>query len=117
MKSDLSGRNESLSKFVKLCDREFKQTLINSINMGQKVFAFLFLLLCICSVTCAQTAEYNQFTSEIQFARAINDKWSGELDLLGTFSSTPTESRPLKTNIQRAVSIYGHYYYSSRWKF
>jgi hypothetical protein len=90
---------------------------MNSINMGQKVFAFLFLLLCICSVAYAQTAEYSQFSNEIQFARAINDKWSGELDLLGTFSSTPTETRPLKTNIQRAVSIYGHYYYSSRWKF
>ncbi|NTW25794.1 MAG: DUF2490 domain-containing protein [Lentimicrobium sp.] len=85
--------------------------------MGNKTFTTLLILLGICSGTFAQTAEYSQFSSEIQFARAISDKWSGEVDLLGTFSSTPTESRPLKTNVQRGVSIYGHYYYSSRWKF
>ncbi|MHC1778014.1 MAG: DUF2490 domain-containing protein [Lentimicrobium sp.] len=85
--------------------------------MGLKAIIALIVFLSICSGTHAQTAEYSQFSNELQFARAISDKWSGELDLLGTFSSTPTETRPLKTNIQRAVSIYGHYYHSSRWKF
>lgn len=85
--------------------------------MGLKSVAALLILLCICSGAHAQTTEYSQFSNEFQFARAINGKWSGELDLIGVFSSTPTESRPLKTNVQRAVSLYGHYYHSSRWKF
>jgi hypothetical protein len=65
----------------------------------------------------AQNTSYNQWANEIQFARAINDKWAGEVMLGGTFSSTQTESRILETNIQRYVFGWAHYYFSPRWKF
>jgi hypothetical protein len=65
----------------------------------------------------AQNTSYNQLGNELQFARAINDKWAAELYLGGTFSSTPYESKVLNTNIQRYFFAWGHYYYSPRWKF
>lgn len=64
----------------------------------------------------AQNTSYTQLANEVQFARAINQKWAGELYLGGTFSNTPTENRVLKTNIQRYFFVWGHYYYSPRWK-
>jgi hypothetical protein len=78
---------------------------------------FLVFLVFIFSVTVkAQTASYTQLGNELQFSRAINDKWAAETWLGGTFSSTPTESHVLKTNIQRYIFIWGHYYLSPRWK-
>jgi hypothetical protein len=65
----------------------------------------------------AQNTSYTQWGNELQFARAINDKWAGELFLGGTFSNTPYESKVLKTNIQRYVFVWAHYYFSPRWKF
>jgi hypothetical protein len=64
----------------------------------------------------AQTTSYTQLCNELQIARTINDKWAGEIYLGGTFSNTPSESRVLKTNIQRYVSGWAHYYLSPRWK-
>lgn len=77
---------------------------------------FLFALLLTCSIR-AQNNSYTQWGNELQFARAINDKWAGELFLGGTFSNTPYESKVLKTNIQRYVFVWAHYYFSPRWKF
>lgn len=65
----------------------------------------------------SQTNSYKQLCNELQFARTINDKWAAEIYLGGTFSSTPSESKVLKTNIQRYVSGWAHYYFSPRWKF
>ena len=65
----------------------------------------------------AQNTSYTQWGNELQLARALNDKWAAELDLGGTFSNTPNESRVLKTNIQRYFVGWAHYYYSPRWKF
>jgi hypothetical protein len=65
----------------------------------------------------AQNASYSQIANELQFARAINDKWAGEVFLGGTFSNTPNEDRVIKTNIQRYIYAWVHYYYSPRWKF
>jgi hypothetical protein len=65
----------------------------------------------------AQNTSYTQWGNELQLARALNDKWAAELDLGGTFSNTPSESRVLKTNIQRYFVGWAHYYYSPRWKF
>ena len=79
------------------------------------VVILLFLLLTINAE--AQKKSYTQLGNELQFARAINDKWAGELYLGGTFSNTPDESKVLKTNIQRYFFVWGHYYYSPRWKF
>ena len=64
----------------------------------------------------AQTTSYKQLANELQLARAINDKWALESWVGGTFSSTPTESHVLNTNIQRYIFIWGHYYLSPRWK-
>ncbi len=64
----------------------------------------------------AQTESYNQWTNELQLARSINDRWAGEVYLGGVFSSTPSENRVLKTNIQRYVAAWAHYYLSPRWK-
>jgi hypothetical protein len=64
----------------------------------------------------AQNASYTQWANELQFARAINDKWAGELWLGGTFSSTQTESKVFATNIQRYGFLWAHYFLSPRWK-
>jgi len=79
--------------------------------------AVLILLVFFFSINIkAQTTSYTQLGNELQFARAINDKWASEMFLGGTFSNTPTEPRVLKTNIQRYIFIWGHYYLSPRWK-
>jgi hypothetical protein len=64
----------------------------------------------------AQTKSYNQLANEFQFGRSINDKWAAEVWFGSAFSSTPNESRVLKTNIQRYFFVWGHYYLSPRWK-
>ena len=63
----------------------------------------------------AQTT-YTQLWNEVDIVRAFNDKWSAELNLAGTFSSTPSEPRALKTNIQRNITGWAHYQISPRWK-
>jgi hypothetical protein len=76
------------------------------------------VLLWLCSIrTDAQNASYTQLANELQFARAINDKWAAEIWLGGTYSNTPSESRVLETNIQRYGFAWVHYYFSPRWKF
>ena len=64
----------------------------------------------------AQTTSYTQLGNELQFARAINDKWAAEICLGGTFSNTPLTSKVLKTNIQRYFFVWAHYYFSPKWK-
>jgi hypothetical protein len=75
----------------------------------------LFILFSPLSVK-AQTNSYTQLGNELQFARAINDKWAAEIWLGGTFSNTPYEDKVLKTNIQRYIFGWAHYYLSPRWK-
>lgn len=65
----------------------------------------------------AQTTSYTQLANEIQFARAINDKWAAELFFGGTFSNTPSDNKVLSTNIQKYFFIWTHYYFSPKWKF
>lgn len=64
----------------------------------------------------AQTKNYGQFWNEIQFNRAINNKWSTEFDLASTFSSTEASPNIFQKNIQRSFRGWGHYYLSPRWK-
>ena len=76
------------------------------------------MLLLLFSISAnAQNASYSQLGNELQFARAINDKWAAEIWLGGTYSNTPSESRVLETNIQRYGCAWVHYYFSPRWKF
>jgi hypothetical protein len=80
--------------------------------------AVIFLLLVFFSLIAkSQTTSYTQLANELQFSRAINEKWAAETYLGGTFSNTQEESRVLKTNIQRYIFLWAHYYYSPRWKF
>jgi hypothetical protein len=77
----------------------------------------LLLFMAFQVVAGAQTNTYTQVCNELQFAGSFSDKWATEVFLGGTFSNTAAESRVLKTNIQRYVNIWGHYYFSPRWKF
>lgn len=79
-------------------------------------YAICFLMIILPAFSYSQTETYNQICNELQLARTINDKWAGEIYLGGVFSSTSTESKVLKTNIQRYVSGWAHYYFSPRWK-
>ena len=81
-----------------------------------QVILLSFVLIAFPSLLKAQTS-YTQLWNEIDLVRAINNKWSAELDLAGTFSNTPSESRILKTNIQRNIIGWAHYQSSPRWKF
>ncbi len=64
----------------------------------------------------AQTTSYTQLANELQFSRAINDKWAAELWMGGAFSNTPSDDRVLSTNIQRYFFLWTHYYLSPKWK-
>jgi hypothetical protein len=64
----------------------------------------------------AQKVSYNQLSNEYQFARSLGRKWAGEVWFGTTFSSTPNESRVLKTNVQRYFFVWGHYHLAPRWK-
>lgn len=75
----------------------------------------LFILM-ISLRTEAQNTSYTQLANELQFARAINDKWAAELWMGGTFSNTPSDNKVLSTNIQRYFFLWAHYYLSPKWK-
>lgn len=63
-----------------------------------------------------QTTKYNQFWGEIQFSRTINKKWSTELNLGTSYSSTESSPNIFEQNTQRSFRAWGHYYLSPRWK-
>ena len=89
---------------------------VNSLIDNYERFFIYFVLVFSTAITTAQTTSYTQLGNELQFSRAINDKWVAETYLGGTFSNTPEENRVLKTNIQRYIFVWGHYYLSPRWK-
>lgn len=64
----------------------------------------------------SQTKTYGQSWNEIQFNRTINAKWSAEINLGSSYSSTETSSNIFQNNIQRSFRGWGHYYLSPRWK-
>lgn len=85
-------------------------------NISFKKNCCLLAILIIASISHAQTKDYGQFWNEIQFSRTINDKWSAELDLASSYSSTESSSNIFHKNIQRSFRGWGHYYLSPRWK-
>jgi len=91
--------------------------IFNSLADSLEMKAVLLFVLLISSHTKAQTTSYTQLSNELQFSRAINDKWAAELWVGGAFSNTPEESKVLKTNIQRYIFVWANYFYSPRWKF
>jgi len=82
----------------------------------RQLYACLLLFMLLPSGLQAQNTSYNQWCNELQFVRAINHKWAAELWLGGTFSSTDTEKRIFKTNIQRYIFVWADYFASPRWK-
>ncbi|RYF22462.1 MAG: DUF2490 domain-containing protein [Flavobacteriales bacterium] len=63
-----------------------------------------------------QNTTYNQSWNEIQFTKTITDKWSAELDLANSFSSTEASSNLFANSAQRSFRIWGNYYVTPRWK-
>lgn len=86
-------------------------------NIFQKKTGLILVIILITSINYGQTTTYNQFWNEIQFTRTISEKWSTELNLGATYSSTESSSNIFQQNIQRSARVWGHYYFSPRWKF
>ena len=85
-------------------------------NILLKKRGLILVILLITSINYGQTTTYNQFWNEIQFTRTISEKWSTELNLAATYSSTESSSNIFQQNTQRSVRAWGHYYFSPRWK-
>ncbi|KRD07547.1 hypothetical protein ASE21_18865 [Flavobacterium sp. Root901] len=68
------------------------------------------------SIGYGQTIHYNQFWGEVQFNRTINEKWSAELNIGTSYSSTKSSPNIFEQNTQRFFRGWGHYYLSPRWK-
>ena len=85
------------------------------INPVKGTAILVFLLMLTVSVR-SQNNSYNQLCNELQFNRAINEKWAAEFWIGGAFSSTVNEPKVLATNIQRYGFAWVHYFLSPRWK-
>ena len=70
----------------------------------------------ITSINYGQTTTYNQFWNEIQFNRTINEKWSTELNIGATYSSTESSSNIFEQNTQRSVAHGDIITFTPRWK-
>jgi hypothetical protein len=92
------------------------QFIMPDIADCKRTVLFLFVLIFSYGAT-AQNRSYTQSGNELQFTRAINDKWAAEIYLGGTFSNTPSDPKVLSTNIQRYGMAWAHYFFSPRWKF
>jgi hypothetical protein len=88
---------------------------INGRTVGM-IGAILFALF-LSFKTSGQTDSYIQLNNEIQFARPFNERWSGEMWLGNTFSSTPNESTILETFIQGYATAWVNYFLPPKWKF
>jgi hypothetical protein len=84
-------------------------------NIPIKSFLLIFITT-FASVCYGQDTTYNQFWNQFQFTKTINEKWSAELDISNSYSSTESSSNIFKNNIQRSFRVWGHYYLSPRWK-
>ncbi|MRX67997.1 Protein of unknown function [Flavobacterium resistens] len=87
----------------------------NTHNIFKKI-SLILVIFSITSIIHGQTTTYNQFWNEIQLNRTINKKWSAELDIAATYSSTESSSNIFEQNIQRSLRGWGHYYLTPRWK-
>jgi len=76
----------------------------------------LFVILLVTN-SYGQNTTYSQFWNEIQFNQTISEKWSTEIDVATSYSSTESSSNLFDNTIQRSLRGWAHYYYSPRWKF
>src|SRR6478609_1854806 len=77
------------------------------------------IVLCIffCFTAVAQTSQYHQFWNEFSFTGTIGQKWSLELNLGDTYTSTPTNHSLFASSAQIYARIWSHYYMNAKWKF
>lgn len=88
-----------------------KSNPIQIINIVRCLFVILMI-----TNSYGQNTTYGQFWNEIQFNQTLSKKWSTEIDLATTYSSTESSSNLFENTIQRSLRGWAHYYYSSRWK-
>ena len=75
----------------------------------------LFVILIITN-SYGQNTTYNQFWNEIQFNQTISEKWSTEIDVATSYSSTESSPNIFEQNTQKSLRGWGHYYLNPRWK-
>lgn len=68
------------------------------------------------TINYGQTTKNNQFWGEVQFNRALSEKWSTELNIGTSYSSTESSPNIFDQNTQRSLRGWAHYYLSPRWK-
>ncbi|RXM44049.1 DUF2490 domain-containing protein [Flavobacterium sp. YO64] len=68
------------------------------------------------TINYGQTTKYNQFWGEVQFNRTLSEKWSTELNIGTSYSSTESSPNIFDQNTQRSLRGWAHYYLSPRWK-
>lgn len=68
------------------------------------------------TINYGQTTKYNQFWGEVQFNRTLSEKWSTELNVGTSYSSTESSPNLFDQNTQRSLRGWAHYYLSPRWK-
>ncbi|GAO45152.1 hypothetical protein FPE01S_04_03950 [Flavihumibacter petaseus NBRC 106054] len=73
-------------------------------------------ILVSCSIT-AQVNTYHQFWNEFAFTGTIGQKWSLELNLGDTYTSTPSNHSVFASSAQIYARVWGHYYMNAKWKF
>lgn len=79
-------------------------------------FITLFSITVTTNFCYGQNTTYNQSWNEVQFTKTINAKWSAELDLANSFSSTESSSNLFENSSQRSLRVWGNYYVTPRWK-
>lgn len=92
-------------------------SLIPNNNILLKKISLILVIKLFTSITAySQDTHYNQFWGEVQFNRTITEKWSAELNLGTSYSSTESSPNIFEQNTQRSFRGWGHYYLSPRWK-
>jgi hypothetical protein len=65
----------------------------------------------------AQQTSYQQFWNEFAFTHHLNEKWSLELSLGQTWTSTPSFGSMFSSNSQLYARFWAHYHLTPKWKF
>lgn len=86
----------------------------HTISYNRSLFIIVIFLITI--INYGQTTKYGQFWGEVQFNRTLSTKWSTELDLGTSYSSTESSPNIFDQNTQRSFRAWGHYFLSPRWK-
>jgi hypothetical protein len=89
----------------------------------RKQFWLLKIFACVCFSTlllqgyAQEKTSYSQFWNEISFTRTLKGKWSLELNLGQTWTSSPDKGGMFSFNSQLYARGWVHYHYNPRWKF